>query len=149
VGKKEKAMNLNYIVKALKRHAGQPYGFKRNVDYDKVREISQTICKYILAKHPTKVTTDWSVSKRRGKVFLDHNMNARSKSLASIYSPRVSKEAATSTPIAWEELETIYPTDFTIETLPDRLAEKGDLWANILEKKTDLTRAFNRLSAIV
>ena len=42
---------------------------KRTVDYDKVREISATICKYILTKHPTKVTTDWSVSKRTGKVF--------------------------------------------------------------------------------
>jgi bifunctional non-homologous end joining protein LigD len=122
---------------------------KRNVDYDKVREISHTICKYILAKHPSKVTTDWSVNKRVGKVFLDHNMNARSKSLASIFSPRVSKEAAVSTPLDWDELEKIYPTDFTIETLPIRLREKGDLWADILSDRNDLTRLFSSLSTII
>lgn len=122
---------------------------KRNIDYDRVREISQTICKYILSKHPTKVTTDWSVKKRTGKVFLDHNMNARSKSLASIYSPRTSIEAAVSTPLDWEELQKIYPNDFTIDTVPQRLAQKGDLWVDILENKNDLQSLFKRLGAII
>ena len=65
-------------------------------------------------------------------------MNARSKSLASIYSPRVSKEASVSTPIEWDELDDVYPTDFTIENLPDRLNKIGDLWQDILASKNDL-----------
>jgi bifunctional non-homologous end joining protein LigD len=80
----------------------------------------------------------WSVQRRTGKIFFDHNMNARSKSLASIYSPRVSKEASVSTPIEWDELTKIYPTDFTIETLPERLRQRGDLWSDILASKNDL-----------
>lgn len=110
----------------------------RKIDYDTVRSLSETIGRHILSEHEKMVTMDWAVLKRTGKVFLDHNMNARSKSLASIYSPRVSKEAAVSTPVEWDELEDIYPTDFTIETLPDRLAQRGDLWADILENKNDL-----------
>jgi len=143
-------LSLNAFVKTSGKTGLHIYvPIKRNIDYDKVREISQTICKHILAKHPTKVTTDWSVSKREGKVFLDHNMNARSKSLASIFSPRVSKEAAVSTPLGWDELEKIYPTDFTIETLPLRLKEKGDLWADILSRKHDLASLFSSLSTII
>jgi bifunctional non-homologous end joining protein LigD len=143
-------LSLNTFVKTSGKTGLHIYvPIKRNIEYDKVREISHTICKYILAKHPTKVTTDWSVNKRTGKVFLDHNMNARSKSLASIFSPRVSKEAAVSTPLSWDELQDIYPNDFTIETLPLRLMEQGDLWSDILSKKNDLTDLFGRLSAII
>ena len=52
-------------------------------------------------------------------------MNARSKSLASIFSPRVSKEAAISTPVDWTELEKIYPNDFTIDTLQPGWLKRG------------------------
>ena len=60
-----------------------------------------------------------------GKIFLDYNQNARGKTLASIYSPRPSPEASISIPLRWDELGKVYPTDFTIMTVPDRLAETG------------------------
>ena len=82
---------------------------------------------------------DWAVKNRAGKVFFDHNQNARGKTLASIYSPRPLPEAAISMPLRWDELGGVYPTDFTILTAPNRLAEVGDLWSGILEAKHDLT----------
>ncbi|HEY9757763.1 MAG TPA: non-homologous end-joining DNA ligase [Oculatellaceae cyanobacterium] len=111
---------------------------ERTIDYDTVRAMSQAICKQILKDHPDEVTMDWAVVKRTGKVFMDHNMNARSKSLASIYSPRVAPEACVSTPVSWDELNNIYPTDFTMRSVPERLESKGDLWSDILEHKHDL-----------
>ena len=119
---------------------------KRNLDYDTVRKFSETIGRYVLQQHNNVITMDWAVPKRTGKVFLDHNMNARSKSLASIYSPRVSKEATVSTPIDWHELEKIYPTDFTINTVPDRLVKLGDLWSDILANKNDLQHLLENFS---
>jgi bifunctional non-homologous end joining protein LigD len=83
---------------------------------------------------------DWAVVKRKGKTFLDHNMNSRGKSLSSIYSPRVAAEASVSTPLRWQELRSIYPTEFTIWTVPQRLAEVGDLWADILDHKNDMEK---------
>jgi bifunctional non-homologous end joining protein LigD len=71
-------------------------------------------------------------------VFFDHNQNVRGKTLASIYSPRPSPEAAVSMPLRWEELENIYPPDFTILSATKRLAETGDLWSGILDAKHDL-----------
>ena len=111
---------------------------KRNTDYDNVRSIAKTIGKHIMTKHAQTVTMDWAVNKRTGKIFFDHNMNARSKSLASIYSPRASIQATVSTPVKWEELNEIYPLDFTVKTVPDKLKESGDLWADALENKNDL-----------
>jgi bifunctional non-homologous end joining protein LigD len=81
---------------------------------------------------------EWTVDKRAGKVFFDHNQNVRGKTLASIYSPRPSPPAAVSMPLRWSELEEIYPPDFTILTAQERLAELGDLWAGILDAKHDL-----------
>jgi len=110
----------------------------RNLDYSSVRAACETIGHFVLQQHPRDVTMEWTVDKRTGKVFFDHNQNVRGKTLASIYSPRPSPEAAVSMPLRWDELESIYPPDFTILSVGERLAETGDLWANILNAKHDL-----------
>ncbi|HEY9676866.1 MAG TPA: non-homologous end-joining DNA ligase [Drouetiella sp.] len=112
----------------------------RNIDYATVRALSEIIGKQVLKEHPEDVTMDWAIVKRTGKVFLDHNMNARSKTLGSIYSPRVAPEATVSTPLEWDELRHIYPQDFNIRTVPERLKKKGDVWADILDNKNDLEK---------
>jgi bifunctional non-homologous end joining protein LigD len=112
----------------------------RNVEYDVVRSLAQIMGVHLLKSLPDDVTMEWKVAKRSGKIFFDHNMNARGKTLASIYSPRATPEANISAPITWDELESgkIYPTDFTMKTMPARLLERGDLWSNILHEKRDL-----------
>ncbi len=112
----------------------------RTIYYPTVRMLSEIIGKQILKEHPEDVTMDWTIVKRTGKVFLDHNMNARSKTLGSIYSPRIAPEATISTPIEWSELGHVYPHDFTMRSVPNRLKEKGDLWADILNHKNDLEK---------
>ena len=114
----------------------------RQLDYTAARAACATIGHFLLRQHPKKVTMEWTVDKRTGKVFFDHNQNARGKTLASIYSPRPSPEAAVSMPLRWDELGDVYPTDFTILTAPDRMAEVGDLWAGILGAKHDLDALF-------
>jgi bifunctional non-homologous end joining protein LigD len=111
----------------------------RQLDYDTVRAAAATIGQFLLRKHSKDITMEWSVSKRTGKVFFDYNQNTRGKTLASIYSPRLAPEASVSTPVAWDKLETIYPPDFTILTVPDLLEQRGDLWSDILEAKHDLS----------
>lgn len=110
----------------------------RNVDNDAIRQLAGTIATHVAKMRPNDVTIDWAVKKRTGKVFFDFNMNARHKTLAAPYSVRATNMANVSLPISWDELEDIYPTDFNIGNVPDRLAEVGDLWENILNEKTDL-----------
>jgi bifunctional non-homologous end joining protein LigD len=110
----------------------------RDLDYDAAREVAQIIGRHALHTFPGEVTVEWSVERRRGKIFFDYNQNTRGKSLAAPYSPRRHAGGTVATPVAWEELERIYPTDFTVRTLPDRLEERGDPWAGILEAKQDL-----------
>jgi bifunctional non-homologous end joining protein LigD len=110
----------------------------RTLEYDSVRAVAGTLAKRMLAAHPREVTTEWATVARRGKVFLDYNMNRRSASLAAVYSPRAVDWAGVSTPLRWEELEHAYPTQFDILNTPDRLASLGDLWQDILDARVDL-----------
>lgn len=115
---------------------------KRNIKYEVVRDMAEKIGRHLLERHPKDVTMDWSVSKRAGKVFFDHNMNARGKTLASIYSCRNSPIASVSMPLTWQQVENqeVYPLDYHLKNVPEILDEQGDLWANILKHKNDLTK---------
>jgi len=110
----------------------------RTLDYDSVRAVAETLAKRVLSAHPQAVTIEWSTSARRGKVFLDYNMNRRAASLAAVYSPRAVDWAGVSTPLRWEELGHAYPTQFQMLNIPDRLTQIGDLWKDILQARVDL-----------
>jgi DNA primase len=43
----------------------------RNLDYKSVRSTAETIGQFVLQRHQSDITMDWSVEKRRGKVFID------------------------------------------------------------------------------
>jgi bifunctional non-homologous end joining protein LigD len=112
---------------------------QRTLDYHATHSISETIARVLAQQHPKEVTIEWAVDKRRGKVFADYNQNVRGKTLASIYSPRVLPWAAVSMPLRWDEVGSgVFPTDFTILSAPERLAQVSDLWAGILQAKHDL-----------
>jgi len=111
---------------------------KRNFTYASVRATAKTIGQYLVRKHPEDVTTEWAQEKRKGKIFIDYAQNVRGKTLASVYSPRPAPGAPVSTPLRWEELGKVYPTDFNLKTVPDRLRKTGDLWVDILAAKKDL-----------
>ena len=116
----------------------------RELTFDEVRAISGTIGQIIVKDHAEDVTMEWAVVRRTGKIFLDHNMNARGKTLASIYSPRVYPQGSVSMPIGWDELDDIYPSDFTMHNVPDLLKQRGDLWADILNHKNDLRKLLTK-----
>ena len=112
----------------------------RNLDYRAARRSAETIGQYLMQRHPSEITMDWATEKRRGKVFIDYAQNVRGKTLASAYSPRPNDEAGVSFPVRWDELDKIYPTDFTIQTVPQLVKQRGDAWAGMLDARKDLTK---------
>jgi bifunctional non-homologous end joining protein LigD len=119
----------------------------RKFDYDAVRSIAETIGRYALQQWPKEITLEWSVERRTGKIFFDYNQNTRGKSLASILCPRRHPLGTVSMPLAWDQLEKVYPTDFTLRTVPGILQEQGDPWAGILSAKQDLDKLLEQRSA--
>ena len=111
----------------------------RHHDYDEIRVATQTLGRFLVQQHPKDVTLEWDTSKRKGKVFFDANQNTRGKTLAAQYSPRPTPWAGVSTPIAWPELAKLDPTSLNLVTVPERIAKQGDLWADILNHKSDMS----------
>jgi len=42
-------------------------------------------------------------------------------------------------PLRWDELDRIFPTDFTMLNAHERVQKLGDLWAHILDARHDLS----------
>ncbi|MHC3000406.1 non-homologous end-joining DNA ligase [Microbacterium sp. HJ5] len=84
---------------------------------------------------PDKVTMNWWKEERGERIFIDFNQANRDRTMAGAYSPRALPTATVSTPLTWDELEAgVDPATFTVRTVPQRLADIGDPWADLLEK---------------
>ncbi|MGI8510830.1 MAG: non-homologous end-joining DNA ligase [Gemmatimonadaceae bacterium] len=99
--------------------------------------FAKALAQTIAERHPQLATAEYIIAKRpRGRVFVDYNQNAWGKTLASVYSVRPTANATVSTPVTWEELERgIDIAQFTMNTVPARIAQLGDLWAGLLAPK--------------
>ena len=59
-------------------------------------------------------------------MFVDFNQNAPHKTVFGAWWVRARVGAQVSTPITWDELDTVVPDELTIATVPARLAERGN-----------------------
>jgi DNA ligase D len=97
-----------------------------------VRRAALAFAREVERRAPDDVTTTWWRKDRDpAKLFVDYNQNARDHTIASAYSVRGNPEATVSTPIRWDEIDSVNPRDFTIATVPARYAELGDLHEGI------------------
>lgn len=84
---------------------------------------------------PDKVTMNWWKEERGERIFIDFNQANRDRTMAGAYSPRALPGATVSTPLTWDELAAgVDPATFTVRSVPQRLAEVGDPWADLLAK---------------
>jgi DNA primase len=82
-------------------------------------------------------TTTWRVADRRG-VFVDFGQNTRDRRIATAYSVRPTADARVSAPLSWDEVADVDPAAFTVETMPDRVADVGDLTADMWRYEVSL-----------
>jgi len=137
-------MHLEAIVKTSGKtglHVFVP--IRRTLDFDAARHVSELVSRHLMQRRPREITMEWSVRKRTGKIFMDHNMNVRGKTLNVAWSPRGVPGAPVSMPLRWDELAAAHPLDFTITSVVKTLIEKEDPWAAALDRKQDLARALD------
>ena len=109
---------------------------RKGTPYEAGQIFCQIVATVVAEKHPKVATVTRSVHARGQKVYVDYLQNIEGKSLACAYSARASEFAGASTPLTWNEIDEGFDTrDFTIGTLPGRLAAVGDLWAPLLASK--------------
>ncbi len=113
---------------------------RRGPDYAAVRNWVEEVGKAIDQAAPGRVSWEWAVAKRTGRIRIDYTQNIINKTLAAPYSLRPAPGAPVSTPIAWEELDDpeLRPDRWTIATIAQRVEEVGDLFAPALHADQDL-----------
>jgi bifunctional non-homologous end joining protein LigD len=89
-----------------------------------------------LAKELEIVVSEFSESKKPGKVFIDYLQNSHGRTMVCPYSLRVVPEATVSTPLDWVEVEKrIKPAEFNLFSVVKR---EKDPWKRIFEKPQKL-----------
>jgi len=81
---------------------------------------------------PRTATTAFLKDDREGKVFVD-STRAGGATVIAAYSPRARPGVPVSFPVAWDQLDDVQPSDFTIHSALERLGD-GDPWADALPK---------------
>ena len=113
--------------------------------YADARAFVERVGRLLVRASPEKVTMDWAVEKRAGKVFVDHQMNRRGANIASVYSVRPRPGAPVSTPLDWDELDDdVEPGDFRIDNVWERFAS-GDRFGPALTDRQSLAPAMEAL----
>jgi bifunctional non-homologous end joining protein LigD len=93
--------------------------------FTEVRRAALALSREIERRAPTLATSKWWKEERHG-VFLDYNQNAKDRTTCSAYSIRPLPDARVSAPLRWQEIPDCEPGDFTVLTMPARLADIGD-----------------------
>ena len=93
--------------------------------FSEVRSAAVALAREVERRAPSIATSKWWKEERHG-VFVDYNQNAKDRTIASAYSVRPTSDARVSTPLTWDEVADCDPAEFTIDTVPARVAEVGD-----------------------
>jgi len=119
----------------------------RRFPYEETRALVEAVAAMIYHAYPEKITWEWAIRLRTGKIRIDYTQNVLGKTIASVYSLRPRPGAPVSTPLHWEEVARggFVPRDFNMFNIFDRIAREGDLFAPVLTEPQHLSRALVEL----
>lgn len=108
---------------------------ERGPDQGSVRRWVEEVARAIGRTVPERISFDWAVARRAGRLRIDYTQNVVGKTLAAPYSVRPARGAPVSTPLAWEELggDDLRPDGWSIATILERVDRLGDLFAPVLD----------------
>jgi bifunctional non-homologous end joining protein LigD len=106
---------------------------KRTRDASWVRERARELGAEVAGRSPDTLTTEWRKEKRGGRILVDTARNTYGQTVVAPYAVRALPGAPVATPLVWEELSDpgLSARSWTLRTVGERLAERGDPWAEM------------------
>ena len=119
-------------------------------DFGTVARFAHLAGKVMVQRDPDNLTQEFSKVDRGGRILVDTGRNGYSATYAATYTVRAKPGAPVSAPCTWEELERgeVGPRTFTLRSMAQRIADAGDLWADLLKTKRSLKRPSERLQKL-
>ena len=115
--------------------------FRANYAWDVVKPVAHAIAADMVREAPDAFTLSPMKAARKGKIYLDILRNGEEATAVLPYSARARDGLTVSMPIAWEDLRSVDPADFTVRTAPELLARRtADPWAALLSSAQKLPK---------
>jgi bifunctional non-homologous end joining protein LigD len=112
------------------------------VTHESAADFARAVGQVLERQMPKRVTTVMAKVARPGKIFVDWSQNAHHKTTIAPYSLRARPEPTVSTPVTWEEVEQCAAGEvelrFTSDEVLERVADVGDLFADVLTVEQEL-----------
>jgi bifunctional non-homologous end joining protein LigD len=114
-----------------------------------VGRLAHLVGAEMVRRQPEFLTQEFSKADRGGRILVDTGRNGFGATVAAVYAVRARPGAPVSAPCTWEEVErgTVSPRSFTVRNMDARLADVGDLWAELTPCSLDAAMA--RLQSLV
>jgi bifunctional non-homologous end joining protein LigD len=106
----------------------------RQADFGAVERFANKVGRTLVERDPARLTQEFAKVDRGGRILVDTGRNGYSATFAAAYAVRAKPGAPVSAPCTWEEVERgeVEPRTFTLRTMTARVAQVGDLWAEML-----------------
>lgn len=116
-------------------------------DYEQVKTFAHLTAMRVTELLPGFTTLERNLKKRGNKsIYVDYLQNRKGQTIASAYSVRPKKGATVSTPLEWKEVKKgLHPSQFDINTIPKRVARKGDIFSPVLGKGADILKCIKKM----
>ena len=129
-------------------HVLVPLG--RQVTYEQSRNIGYLLALMAVRELEGIATVARLPSQREGKVYVDFLQNGHGRLIVAPLCVRPLPGAPVSAPLEWDEVdEGLSIADYTIATVPERMAARGDPMREVLEVRPDLGGSLGRLGGMV
>jgi bifunctional non-homologous end joining protein LigD len=100
-------------------------------EFDVVKDLTHAIASDLVRRHPDRFVDNMAKSQRTGKIFVDYLRNGAGATAVLPYSARTKPGLPVAMPIAWNDLKSVNPLEFTVQTTPAILKKrKKDPWAD-------------------
>ena len=103
-----------------------------------MRSAAVAAARELERRRPELITAAWWKEERGERVFVDFNQNAPHKTVFGPWSVRARAGAQVSAPLTWDEIDATHPDELTIESVPERLAARGDPWEEMNDRPQSL-----------
>jgi DNA ligase D len=100
-------------------------------DSFEVRAGAIALARELERRYPDSITSNWWKEERGARVFVDFNQNAPHKTVFGAWFARPRVGGQVSTPLLWEEIDTVDPEALTIRSVPELVRRRGDPWTGI------------------
>jgi bifunctional non-homologous end joining protein LigD len=115
--------------------------------FGEVSRFAHAVGTNLVKRDPKHLTQEFSKAERGGRILVDTGRNGYSATFAAAYAVRARAGAPVSAPCTWEEIERgeLGPRTWTLRTMTARVAEVGDLWADMHRRRRSLRRAMEKV----